>query len=449
MGGLKFFDHHKRAEKYFNMSKIELRLIKQPVDHFNETETRTWMMSYAQNMEFYQPNGPIYLLIGGEMPLYNQMDSLFDGLVNNLAKETNGALIMSEHRYYGKSLPFPELVTDNMKYLSSQQALADLATLLKYLKSTFLSEKSASPKVVVVGGSYAGNLAAWMKLVYSDLVDAGISVSGPVLATKNFFQYMEIVFKDFLQHGSPECYDKIKEILKNYETLLSTPEGIEELKRQEKICDYSDMTKKENKQQFILHKLYILAKIAQYSENIDEFKEECERMLNTSRIEFLFNEKNQPQDCYDINFYKSLKNWEPYMISWMYQTCTEFGFFQTLDYNNQPFTHNLPLEYYIEICTTLFGFDFDEKRVDKGVKATNALYGGRQPNITKVVFVNGDVDPWHSLSVLKDLSDEAPAILIPNSSHCKVLHRDTEQDSNEMREARKKVKSLIKSWIGL
>lgn len=371
------------------------------------------------------------------------------GFVYNLAKETNGALIMSEHRYYGESLPFPDSIPGNMKYLSSQQALADLATLLKYLKSTFMSRKSANPKVIVIGGSYAGNLAAWMKLLYSDLVDAVMSVSGPVLAKKDFFEYFDIVAQDFLQYGTPGCYDKIIQIFNTYENLLSTPEGIEELKRKENICNYNDMTKKENKQMFIMRNLHFLAQTSQYAVTVEDFKKHCEHIVSNSRIELLLYGKLQPQDCLDVDFYNSIKHYDTDTKSWTYQVCTEFGFFQTLNSKNGPFTLNIPLEYYDETCTTLFGSDFDEKRVDEGVKATNALYGGRYPNVTKVVFVNGDVDPWHTLSVLENLSDDAPTIVIPKSSHCQVMSSDSIQDSIEMSEARKKIKSLLKSWTGL
>lgn len=51
-GGFKFLDHWRSTDKSFNMSNLDIRLIKQPVDHFNETETRTWMMRYGQNVDF-------------------------------------------------------------------------------------------------------------------------------------------------------------------------------------------------------------------------------------------------------------------------------------------------------------------------------------------------------------------------------------------------------------
>lgn len=40
------------------------------------------------------------------------------------------------------------------------------------------------------------------------------------------------------------------------------------------------------------------------------------------------------------------------------------------------------------------------------------MYGGLRPDLRNVIFTNGDVDPWHALSVLQDLNTHTPAILI-------------------------------------
>jgi predicted alpha/beta-fold hydrolase len=67
------------------------------------------------------------------------------------------ALLASlEHRYYGQSHPFERLTTENMKYLSSEQALIDIKTFLLHLH-----ERRPFKKVLVIGCSYAGGLAGW------------------------------------------------------------------------------------------------------------------------------------------------------------------------------------------------------------------------------------------------------------------------------------------------
>lgn len=68
--------------------------------------------------------------------------------------------------------------------MSTSQALADLATIIVSMnKKHQLPEDT---KWIVFGGSYAGNLAAWMRLKYPHLVHGAVASSAPVLAKFNF-----------------------------------------------------------------------------------------------------------------------------------------------------------------------------------------------------------------------------------------------------------------------
>lgn len=52
-----------------------------------------------------------------------------------------------------------------------------------------------------MGGSYAGNLAAWFRLKYPHITDGSIASSAPLTAKANFFEYMEVV-NDALEYYS-------------------------------------------------------------------------------------------------------------------------------------------------------------------------------------------------------------------------------------------------------
>lgn len=75
--------------------------------------------------------------------------------------------------------------TDNLKYLSADQALADIAYFIKYQKSQISAlEKS---KVVVIGGSYSASLATWARLKYPHLIDVAYASSAPLRAVADFY----------------------------------------------------------------------------------------------------------------------------------------------------------------------------------------------------------------------------------------------------------------------
>ncbi|XP_038207605.1 putative serine protease K12H4.7 [Zerene cesonia] len=423
----------------------ETRWIEQPLDHF-KSNSQTWKMRYFERLDHFKPNGPIYVFLGGEgeaNPSYLSVGTVFE-----LAEETNGAMFMTEHRYYGMSKPFNDSTTENMKWLSSRQALADIARLLQHIKSNSIFIKS---KVVLIGGSYAGNLAAWMRLKYPQLVDAAIASSGPVLAKKDFYEYLEKVNDNYDQYGTTNCWKTTQQMFKRYQEMLQSSQGIEQLKREHNICQENDLTDVKNQWIFFMSKISPYMTKSQYGGQ-KEIKKHCYYIEIIERLQkFKFFEKlvwDSRDDCNDVTFDGLITylNQTDFYHSWFYQVCTEFGYFQTTSSEDQPFGDVLPTGYYLEICKQLFGFD--ESRVDDGVKNSNEMYGGLTLNVTQVVFVNGDMDPWSTISVIEDRSYRAPAVVIPRETHCSDLYvgRDA---SEELKEAQKHIKSLVKHWIGL
>jgi hypothetical protein len=65
------------------------------------------------------------------------------------------------------------------------------------------------------------------------------------------------------------------------------------------------------------------------------------------------------------------------------------------------------------MCQDVFGVD--QNSIQFNIDATNDLYGGANipaTGPTNILFVNGNVDPWHALGVTQDISDSLTAILI-------------------------------------
>ncbi|CAM9582188.1 unnamed protein product, partial [Discosporangium mesarthrocarpum] len=65
--------------------------------------------------------------------------------------------------------------------------------------------------------------------------------------------------------------------------------------------------------------------------------------------------------------------------AWLYQTCTEFGFYQTCEVGTRcPFTQGLhTLDKDLQLCQDAFGILPDQ--VKGQVQLTNLYYGGDRP----------------------------------------------------------------------
>lgn len=140
-------------------------------------------------------------------------------LAFDLAYRFNGSVIGLEHRYYGEgsSIPTPDLTYENLKWLNADQALADTANFIQ--NNTQLQILNNS-KWIVIGGSYAGNLAAWMRLKYPDLVYAAHSSSAPVNAVIDFWRYSYQNDVGLQKLSSKNCSNGWISAIKELDTLI-------------------------------------------------------------------------------------------------------------------------------------------------------------------------------------------------------------------------------------
>lgn len=129
---------------------------------------------------------------------------------------------------------------------------------------------------------------------------------------------------------------------------------------------------------------------------------------------------------------------------WTYQTCTEFGYFQTTDSSNQPFGSSVPLKYSLDMCKDLFNIS------GPNINGTNTIYGGNKfPAYTtsNILFVNGDIDPWHALGVTQAVSPSIPAILIDGTAHCANVLPSRANDPQSLVQARALTQKQIDQWL--
>jgi len=133
---------------------------------------------------------------------------------------------------------------------------------------------------------------------------------------------------------------------------------------------------------------------------------------------------------------------------WIWQTCTEFAYYQSTDSNKQPFgVGTVGIKYLEELyCKQPFGITSQD--IATNVALTNKRYGGRAPNATKVFFFNGSIDPWHTLSVYGgDLNTSSPSRYIEGTSHCYDMYEAKPDDPPSLTQARKDMAATLTSWL--
>lgn len=171
-------------------------------------------------------------MIGGEGEATAKW--MHEGAWIQYAKEFKALCFQLEHRYYGKSHPTENLSTENLIYLSSEQALADLAYFIMAMKEKYSLDPST--KWIAFGGSYPGSLAAWLREKYGHLIHGSISSSGPLLAKIDFNEYYDVVVNS-LGTFSQDCVDAVRKSFFQVETLLKHMIGQSSLTEKFQLCD--------------------------------------------------------------------------------------------------------------------------------------------------------------------------------------------------------------------
>ncbi|KAL4235486.1 Thymus-specific serine protease [Mactra antiquata] len=445
----------------------------QRLDHFNGDDFRTWKQRYFVNETFVKLNGPIFVMIGGEGPANPKW--MIEGTWIEYAKIYGAICVMLEHRYYGDSHPVGDLSLENLKYLSSRQALADLAYFIDWFKyNGYTSLNLSNSKVITFGGSYPGSLSAWFRSKYPYIVDGAVATSAPIYAQLDFKEYLSVV-KDALDTTGPKCNEEIKNATTTMYEWWGLREKRPQLESMFQLCDKINQSNILDLYGFFSNTAANFENVVQYNKDNRAFEGAigtditldtlCDIMTDFTRgtpiqryadvNTLILNTYSQP--CLDYTYDNLIKDMRKTDWTsdageggrqWMYQTCAEFGWFQSADYSNQPFgpSYTNPANYSMLQCSDIYDKEFFYN-IANNVAETNRYYGGRDISVTKVVFPNGSVDPWHAMGVTKDISSDATAIYINGTAHCANMYPARESDLPELVAARKHIADLIYKWI--
>ncbi|KAJ9460514.1 putative serine protease F56F10.1 [Diplonema papillatum] len=437
-------------------------------DHFDGSNENSWKQAFYTNATFWKgpaSKAPIFLCVGGEGPAID--GTAVTGSVHcNVAVEwlpATGALMFAlEHRYYGchnsSACPVEDVYAkSSLRFLSSRQALADLARFVSLMNTQY--NLTADNKWITWGGSYPGMLAGWARLKFPRLIHGSVASSAPVRAELNMEGYNDVVASAYSVAdndvgGSSACEQNIRDGHAQIGQMFTTEQGRQTLaslwgKTPEWYAN------KANQKSFAGNGVaYFPAQdndptCTSFACNIRLI---CLTMTNSSlgdnvhRLRHLTTQ----QDSW------ATRKWELAEVKdslltipnyWGYQTCTEFAFYQTCDVGSNCFyTQGLvTLEGMDSFCKT--EFNISQSLVARNVNYTNDYYGGDMPAGSCVLYPNGEVDPWHANSVLKQPAAGIPTLWVPGASHHAWTHPSASNDQPSVVQAREQIRQTVQQFL--
>lgn len=439
----------------------------QSQDHFDAHNLATFRQRYYINTEYWQPGGPLFHVLGGESPIGpEQAKQSYPFATQVLAKKFSGMVLVTEHRYFGESLPFgpersfTEGYNGGLGLLNVEQALRDFIAVASNVTAS-RCRGSACP-VIALGGSYPGLLATMIRMRYPDQVFASLAASAPLgfLAGKADAHGWFRVVTEAAAALDPECPRATRRM---FAALLSATD--DELMREARFCDEGFDS------EFLHQEAVALARsrIATYAMgNYPPIKSPlaaaCRRMvaaptgLAAARALLIGGERVGAQ-CASIR--DELPSGQGATIecvdktgcgggragqAWEFMGCTWIR----IDIATNNVTDMFPPADWSESataehCMRRFGtvprpsvlpsrFDFEDPQHLARVTS-------------RIVFTNGLRDGWSVGGILQSPSADLPAITMTNGAHHSEMLLPNENDTKDVIAARAEIEMHLRRWL--
>jgi len=422
-----------------------------PIDHFG-TSPGTFKNRYWYNDTFYQSGGPVVVMDIGESNAEAFAENGFlletdmRTAVMQIARRYKGIGVIWEHRYYGESVPFVDgknvrtandLSGDQFKYHTVEQALEDVV----FFTSKFSTPKASNDKLkpantpwIVVGGSYPGVRAALLRVRNPETIFASWASSAPVQAQVNMSSYWGAVeralprncsndfvsmtsYVDSVLKGTDQT---MKASLKSAIALTRAP-GTTLTNAQALALPDSDVARiimdplsrwqntGFNGAIGFCNELESLATtitpsadgvFANYQQidAVKAFLFAMAKNTQSKQSKVTPGETPRPGPIMARQSAPVKSNFTPDFTSWTRQYCSEFGFFMGANPDNKRSiqTQLYTMDDVQQQCKQIFGSSIPST---PAVQNVLKFGDGWKMNPTRVMFTNGEFDPWKTLSV--------------------------------------------------
>ena len=443
------YNYDKQPLDNTNYPQVTESLIEQKVDHFDRSAFNTsFNQRYFVNEEFFDGTGPVFFCVGGEGPPLTKSVLVASDHCNDaveLAPSVGALLVSLEHRYYGPSVPENtntirngQFTNENLVHLNTEQALGDIANFITFINTQFkLNEEN---KWFTFGGSYPGMLSALSRLRYPHLIYGSVSSSAPLKAQVDMQGYNDVVAEALAAvsvGGSSACASVVSEGHKQIGNLLLTDEGRRSLESTFNICNPESKPLDDSDNQMMWAGNGVVYIPAQSNDpactspycNIEQICSFLTTDDGSSEMDKLMKLSSQQHNdnCVSVN-YKTLVMYYSYPKnpgrSWLFQTCNEWGFYQSCEENTKcPYTQGLhKFTSDLNLCETAFNISPDN--VVYNIENALSLYGGYNIKGNRIMFLNGEVDPWKANGVSSNPSKDTKVINGDKSNNKKLFDKD-------------------------
>ncbi|KAL9053998.1 MAG: hypothetical protein Q9162_004404 [Coniocarpon cinnabarinum] len=403
------------------------------------------------------------------------------GIIYQLDKQYNGLGVVIEHRYFGRSQPTPDLSVENLRFLTTEQALEDVVNFAKnnvfpgHENDPLTSDKTPW---IAYGGSYSGAFTAFMRTLYPGDFWGTISSSGVTEAIYDYWEY----YSPVTQYGPQPCIEYQQKLVNMVDNILLDNGTVQELD----YCTVDNPMVPQLKGLFGLEGLTCANDFAAQVSwllgawqslnwdpevNSTQFGEYCSNVSastlqfdNSDRTESAqqlltaggygdqldelttpllnmagFINQSQSVDCtsggqtldqcwgtHNLTYYQQDDLDQSSWRSWPYMYCTQWGYLQTgsgVPADQLPvISRTVNLNYTSIICRDAFGIDTppDTDKINQ--------YDGFNISYDRLAILGGEIDPWRPTTPLADSqmpfnpanrpnNTEQPLILISGGAH--------------------------------
>ena len=474
----------------------------QQLDH-NDPDAGTFSQWYMYDTSFWNcPGSPVVFFTPGEVNASAYTSYLSTNRTTGvLAQEIGAAIIVFEHRYWGYSSPVGnELTTENMVHLTLENAIYDMTNFARNAELPFDKSGRTNAKNapwIMMGGSYSGALSAWTESVDPGTFWAYHSSSAPVQAISDYWAYFSPV-----QEGMPKnCSKDVNLVIEHIDDVLKTGSdeavydlkamfGLETVEHNDDFaaalewgpwlwqgnqfytdtgffdwCDFiensvneTDSSKLPDTEGVGLDQA--LAGYAKWGKD-EYFPTFCSETYG------YFAEGSM--ECFDT-YNKSSPLFTDVSLSnqvsrqWQWMLCNEpFGYWQTGAPEGQPtlVSSLVDAEYWIRQCDLFFppgpnGVTYGLAK-GKTEEQLNDYTGGWDiVDSTRLLYVNGDYDPWRTASVSSwelrpdgalNSTEKVPVVIVPGGFHVSDMVTQNGKANAGVQEAIDQVVAQLAAWV--